>query len=372
MLDIFISFYYNVVPFLLVLSLLVFVHEMGHYVVARWNGVKVEVFSIGFGPEIFGWTDRKNTRWKVSLIPFGGYVKMFSDLNVASQPDAKAVAKMSEEDKEKSLYHKTVLQRIAVSAAGPIANYLLAIVLLTGLYIAVGQRVPSNEAKVGFVAVGSPAETAGIKTGDEILKVGLREVSLFQEFADEIKLYPDKNVDVQVRREGLLLVLTARPGVNKEGAGFLGVTQGYDMKDVPFYKAPLAAVESAYNITHLTVMTVGKMIIGAESADGLSGPIGIATITGKAAQTGLVDLIWLAAVLSISLGFINILPIPMLDGGHILFYTIEAIRGAPLSEKKQEIGYRIGFAFVIFLLIFATWNDLMRLNVFESIVNLFS
>ena len=362
--------YLNILPFVLILSLLVFVHELGHYLVARYNGVRVEVFSIGFGPEIFGWTDRSGTRWKVSYVPLGGYVKMFSDLNAASQPDAAAISHMSDADKAVSLFHKSVGQRLAVSIAGPVANYLLAILLLTGLYITVGQRIPAETAKIGHIMDQSAAFKAGLKTGDHVIAINDQPVKTFIDMQAHIKANPDKKLVFRIERAEqqhiLDIIPTAQDTLNGR-VGLIGVTQGTDTHVLPFYQAPMQAVIDVVKISYQTLSSLGRMLTGKQSADGLSGPLGIASLTSQAAQAGITETVWLTALLSISLGFLNLLPVPMLDGGHLLFYCIEAIRGKPVRESIQEVGYKIGFGLIVALMLFSTWNDLTRHHFFQNI-----
>lgn len=364
----------NIIPFLIILSLLVFVHEWGHYAVARYNGVKVEVFSIGFGPEIFGWTDAAKTRWKVCLVPLGGYVKMFSDLNPASQPDQEKISGMSEEEKSFSLFHKTVWQRMAVSVAGPGANYAFAILLFACLYTFVGQRLPSNEPKIGAVAAQSAASMAGIKADDRIKAINGQPVKTFGEMQAVVLNNPGKPLVFEIERLGEKAFLRVVPQEKKRGhttVGVLGVAQGVEEVKVPFYLSPYYGLVDCLKISWQTLKSLGAVITRQSSADGLSGPIGIATLIGQAASQSWVELVWLSAFLSISLGLINLFPIPMLDGGHLVFYLIEAIRGKPVSDKVQEICFRVGFALVVSLMIFSTWNDLARLKVFDWFVSLF-
>jgi regulator of sigma E protease len=362
---------YTIVPFVLVLSLLVFIHELGHYLVARYNKVRIEAFSIGFGPEIFGWTDGAGTRWKVCYVPLGGYVKMFSDLNAASQPDQQAISQMSEADKEASLFHKTVWQRIAVSVAGPMANYLFAIVVLSGLYMTVGQRVPAEVAKVGQVMKDTAADRAGLKTDDIITNINGEAIHLFSEMQTIVRARPGEKLAINVMRDGVPQQLEIAPD-NKGGTGILGISQGVDTRALPFYSAPFAATADALKISWATLSSFGRMLTGQQSAEGLSGPIGIARITSQAAQQGAIEVIWLSAFLSICLGLINLLPVPMLDGGHLLFYTIEAVRGKPVGEKAQEIGYKIGFALIICLVLFSTWNDIGGAEIVDKVKKFFN
>ena len=361
---------YHILPFIIILSALVFVHELGHYLVAKGNGVRIETFSIGFGPELLGWTDRAGTRWKVSAIPLGGYVKMFSDLNAASQPDTKTLAAMSEDDRKVSLHHKTVWQRIAVSVAGPAANYLLAIVILTGIYATVGQRVITDKAKIGSIMENSAAAKAGLKPRDEILAVDGQPVTLFTEMQDIVRASPGKTLTMQIKRDQNVQQIDIVPEIMPSvsgNIGLLGVMQGIDENPLPFYKAPLAAVTDVVKISWVTLRSLGSMVTGKHSLDGLAGPIGIANLTSQAAQQGALEIFWLAAMLSISLGLLNLLPVPMLDGGHLLFYFIEAAKGSPVSDKAQEICYKIGFAMVMLLLLISTSNDLKRFEFIQTI-----
>lgn len=363
----------NIIPFLIILSILVFVHELGHYCVAKYNGVKVEVFSIGFGPELFGWTDASGTRWKVSLVPLGGYVKMFSDLNAASQPDQSQLATLSEAEKGYSLHHKTVWQRMAVSVAGPGANYLFATLVLALLYTFIGQRVPSFEPKLGTVTAQSPADLAGLKPNDIITAINNQPITTFSDMQGIVMKNPLKSLTFTVKRQSETFFANVTPSLSSGSTptGQLGVGQGYDYITVPFYKAPYNAFMDCIHISWHTLKLFGKMITGQVSADGLSGPIGIANLIGKAASEGWVELMWISAMLSISLGLINLLPVPLLDGGHLLFYIIEAVRGKPVSEKIQDMAFNIGFVLVISLMLYSTWNDLSRLHVVTWIKNFF-
>jgi regulator of sigma E protease len=365
---------HTVIPFLVILSILVFVHELGHFLAARRNGVKVEVFSIGFGPEVFGWNDRKGTRWKVSLLPLGGYVRMFSDLNAASQPDQERIAHMTETEKQQSLFHKTVWQRISISAAGPIANYLFAALLMTGLYVFVGQRIPAETAKIGQIMPQSAAALAGLKSDDVIHQINEHPVASFNDMHALVRENPGKELTFVISRESQPLTLKVVPQEATEGTltvGRLGVTHGTTDIQHPFYTAPFYALWDCLKFTSQALISVGQILTGKRSTDGLSGPIGIATMTGEIMQKGLTDILWFCIFLSLNLGFLNLLPIPMFDGGHLLFYFIEAVRGKAVSEKAQEIAYRIGFTFVIFLVLFSTWNDLSRLKALEFLRNIF-
>lgn len=355
-------------PFLVVLTALVFVHELGHYLVARWNGVRVEVFSIGFGPELFGWNDRAGTRWKFSLIPLGGYVKMFGDANAASMP-AEGTERMGAEERAQAFPHKRLGQRTAIVAAGPIANFLFAIVLLAGLFSIVGQ--PFTPAVVGDVLPGSAAEAGGFKPGDEVLSVDGRSVARFEELARIIALRPEETLRFRVLRDGVEITLEATPrrversapGGESHEVGQLGISRsGAEFVRHGPLNALWQATRETVSIVDQTFTALGQIIRGDRGADELGGPIRIADMSGQAAEMGIETLIYFAAVLSINLGLINLFPVPMLDGGHLLFYAIEAVRGRPLGERAQEYGFRIGLALVLTLMVFVTWNDLLRID----------
>lgn len=366
--------FYSIVPFLIFLSILVFVHELGHYLVAKRNGVKVEVFSIGFGPEIFGWTDKSDTRWKFSLVPLGGYVRMFSDLNAASTPDHKTLEALSAEERKLALHTQSVGVRLAVSAAGPAANYLFAIVLLAGLYAVSGQRVASEQARIGMVQRGSVAEQAGLRENDRIISINGTETPTFIAMQDVVRAHPGQVLSLTFEREGQQRTVNITPMSRTAGGktiGVLGVGQGYEIAQRNVFEGVYYAAVDAFNFSWMTLKSIGQMITGQRSADDLSGPLGIAAMSGEVAQKSLHDIIWFIALLSINLGLINLLPIPMLDGGHILFYLIEAVRGKAVSEKAQEMAFRVGFAFLIFVFVFSTWRDLANLKVIEFLVGLF-
>lgn len=367
-----------VVPFLVVLTVLVFVHELGHYWVARRNGVRIEVFSIGFGPEIFGRTDRAGTRWKFSAIPLGGYVKMFGDADAASTPSG-AVRTMTDDEKAVSFFHKRLGQRAAIVAAGPIANFLFAIVALSLLFSIYGQ--PFTPADVGTVQPDSAAAAAGIQPGDVIVEIDGRGIQRFEEVQQIVRLNPGTPITLVVERDGERIALEATPEVaevtdrlgNSHSIGMLGIGRsGMEYKRHDPLTAVWQAGRETFNLVVGTLGAVGQMISGDRGTEELGGPLRIAQMSGEVAQTGVVALIWFMAILSINLGLINLFPIPMLDGGHLLFYAVEAVRGRPLGERAQEYGFRIGLALVLTLMIFATWNDLVQLRVVDFFRNLVS
>ncbi|HWK47876.1 MAG TPA: RIP metalloprotease RseP [Stellaceae bacterium] len=366
-----------IIPFLVVLTVLVFVHELGHYLVARFNGVRVETFSIGFGPELFGRFDRHGTRWKISAIPLGGYVKMFGDADAASMPSS-LVGAMSAADREVSFHHKRLGQRAAILFAGPAANFLFAIVLLTGLFSTVGE--PFMPPDVGQVVPGSAAEAGGIKGGDVILSIDGQSVERFE----DVQLAVMQNaagtpMSVVVRRDDKPITLSVTPHMtettdrfgNKSHIGVLGIQRSgvTYLRHDPLTAVWRAARETSTLIT-ATLKGVGQMIVGTRTTDELGGPLRIAQMSGEVAQGGIVPLLWFMAVLSVNLGLINLFPIPVLDGGHLLFYAAEALRGRPLGQRAQEFGFRIGLALVLTLMVFATWNDLVHLQIVAFIKGL--
>lgn len=361
-------------PFLAVLTALVFVHELGHYLVARWNGVRVEVFSIGFGPEIFGWNDKAGTRWKFSLVPLGGYVKMFGDANAASMP-ADGAETMSAEERAVAFPHKRLGQRAAIVSAGPIANFLFAIVLLAGLFSIVGQ--PFTPAVVGEVVPGSAADAGGFAPGDEIVAVDGQSIARFEELQRIVALRPEETLTFTVLRGGAEIDLQAAPARvettnhlgEKQEIGQLGLKRsGADYARHDPLTAVWQATRETFAIVDQTFTALGQIIRGDRGTDELGGPIRIAQMSGQAAELGIATVIYFAAVLSINLGLINLFPVPMLDGGHLLFYAIEAVRGRPLGERAQEYGFRIGLALVLTLMVVVTWNDLLRLDGLVSFV----
>lgn len=356
------------IPFLVVLTVLVFVHELGHYWVARRCGVRVEVFSIGFGPELFGWTARSGTRWKFSAVPLGGYVKMFGDANAASAPGD--TSEMSEAEKALAFPHKTLGQRAAIVAAGPAANFVFALVVLSGLFMTTGHPFPPPV--VGEVQAGSAAETAGFQPGDTIVAIDGRPIYRFAELSVLVQSHGGEEMQITVERQGgdtrqLTVVPRQTTFESPDGETIELYRIGIAAETGPF--GPLRAVgEAAHEtvaLTALTVRAIGEIIVGERGTDELGGPIRIAQMSGDVASVGVVALIWFMAILSINLGLINLFPVPMLDGGHLLFYAAEAVRGRPLSERAQEYGFRIGLALVLTLMLFVTWNDLVHLRVFD-------
>src|SRR5215813_9298754 len=341
-----------IIPFLFVLSIVVFFHELGHFLIARWCGVKVLTFSIGFGPELVGFDDRHGTRWKISAIPLGGYVKFFGDENAASTPDQAAIAAMTPEEKRGSFFHKTVGQRVAVVAAGPLANFLLAIVIFAAVFMIFGKSITS--ARVDTINPDSAAAAAGLQPGDLVVAIDGRKIETFNDMQRIVSASAGRSLEIGIDRGGVRMDLRATPDLrevkdrfgNVHRIGVLGITRSITPDDVR---------------TERTMSYLAGVVVGRESPDQIGGVVQIARVSGQVASLGFDQLIHLAAVLSVSIGLLNLFPIPLLDGGHLLFYGIEAIRGRPLSERAQELGFRIGLAIVLMLMTYATFNDILRL-----------
>lgn len=366
-------------PFLLVLSVLVFVHEWGHFYVARLCGVRVEIFSIGFGREIFGFTDKKGTRWKFSILPLGGYVKMFGDQDPSSMAvDEEQRESFSEEERKETFFNKSVGKRSAIVFAGPAINFIFAIILLTGLYVSVGQ--PQTPPVVGGVVEQSAAEQAGLQPDDRVIAINGESISSFQDIQQAVALNLDKTMQVQVERgeDVLDVAITPKKVIGEDRFGFkhskgmLGITSvdGYEIKEFGLGTAFVAASVETWDITVGTLEAIGQIVTGVRGTEELGGVIRIGALAGEYAQLGIVSFITFAALLSINLGLLNLFPIPMLDGGHLAFYAVEAVKGKPMSERSQEYFFRFGFACVIALMLFATWNDLVQLRVVEYFQNL--
>ena len=354
-------------PFLFVLTTVVFFHELGHFLVARINKVDVESFSVGFGKEIFGFFDKKGTRWKFCWIPLGGYVKFIDDLDPAS--------------KEKTLNHsingfhtKSLFAKSLIVSAGPIANFILAVFLFAGLYTFNGKTfvLPIVEA----VEQDGPAMDGGILINDRIIEIDDEQISTFSDISNILQHKKMDMINFVIERNGALITLNIRPDVRFKNPDkkddpiyYVGISSGSLTENIITEKLPIhislkEGIKDTYNIISLSINYIGKIFIGKESSENLGGPIRIAQISGEIAQNGLLPLLHLTALLSVSIGLINLFPIPMLDGGHLLIYFIEAIRGKQMNDFYNEIFHRSGLIFIILLMLFALWNDLNFLNIF--------
>jgi regulator of sigma E protease len=370
--DFFLTFLGYFVPFLFVLALVVFIHELGHFLVGRWCGVKVETFSLGFGPRIARFYDRKGTEWALSAIPLGGYVKFKGDADAASKPDHAGAAAMSDEDRKDAFPHKAVWQRALIVAAGPAANFLLAFVIFAGSFMIMGRTM--LQPIIAGINENSVAKAKGFQPGDRVLSINGRATESFDDVSRRIGIAEDEELVFRIERKGRELEIAATPAISSRKT-ILGTDRrpvmGFISSNDPAHQfnrrfgpveASTTAVREIAFVIERTGNYIGGLFAGKEKADQLSGPLRIGYISGKVADTGLVPLLILAGILSISIGLINLLPIPMLDGGHLVFYAIEALFGKPVSPRAQEISFRIGFAAVIALMLFSTWNDIIHLT----------
>ena len=357
-----------VVPFIIILSAIVFIHELGHYLVARWRGVKIDAFSLGFGPELFARIDSRGTRWRVGVIPLGGYVKFYGDTNPASIDSGAAASA----DRSMTLAGQPLLFRAAIVLAGPVANFILAFVIFAGMFMAFG-RV-EHAARIGRVEANSPAAAAGFKPGDLVKSVDGEPIKSFEALQESTLMSTGLPMTFIVERNGRDVSLTATPKVTvvdqgvfgKRRMGHLGLASSADPKDVAVERCgpPTCAVWGAgqeWFIVKATTAYIVGVFAGRESTDQVSGLIGAAQMAGEMAKISMWELFSLAAWFSVSVGFMNLLPIPLLDGGHLVFYAFEAVMGRPLSERMQEIGLRIGIVLVALLLVFTTSHDILRL-----------
>jgi regulator of sigma E protease len=361
-----------VIPFLFVLTIVVFFHELGHFLIARWAGVKVLTFSLGFGPELAGFNDRHGTRWKISAVPLGGYVKFFGDDNEASAPSPEMLDSMTEEERAGSFHHKKVGPRAAIVAAGPIANFLLAIVIFTCLFTFFGK--PSTTARVDKVEASSAAAAAGFQIGDVVTAIDGHAIGSFSDMQRIVSVRAGEQLTFTIKRGDATLQLRGTPELrevkdafgNAHRIGVLGITRQTAAGDVTTERVDLGTalwlgVKETWFVVDRTLAYIGGVFVGREAADQVGGPLRIAQISGQVATIGMAALVHLAAVLSISIGLLNLFPVPLLDGGHLLFYAVEAVRGRPLSPRAQEMGFRIGLGLVLMLMVFATYNDILHL-----------
>jgi len=358
-----------ILPFLVVLTVIVFVHEMGHYLVARWNGIAVQTFSVGFGREIIGRTDKSGTRWRLSAIPLGGYVRFVGDMNVASVPDNEAISKIPAEMAPKLFANKSVWRRIAVVVAGPAANVLFTFVVLYALLLGYGRyTIP---AIIDAVGQGTVAEAAGLMPGDEILTVDGYEVRGFGDFQRLVSTSPERPVAIVADRLGQKISVELTPQAaeivdrfgNTHRVGRIGVSRMTDPEDVTLYRPnPYEAVwmtlEEIQFIIDRTAAFLADFFVGRGDLEQLGGPVKVAKVSGEVATLGFLALVNLTALLSLNIGIFNLLPIPMLDGGHLAYFLAEAARGRPLSMRVQEIGFRFGLVIVLSLTVFTLINDL--------------
>ncbi len=369
-----------IVPFLFVLTIVVFFHELGHFLVARWAGVRVLTFSLGFGPELVGFNDRHGTRWRISAIPLGGYVKFFGDDSEASTPSSDALTKMTDEERSVSFHGKKVGPRAAIVAAGPIANFLLAIVIFATLFTFFGK--PNQSARVDTVQENSAAATAGFKSGDVVTAIDGNAIENFTDMQRIVSSSAGVPMTFTVKRANGAVTLHATPELrevtdnfgNKHRMGVLGITRATSPEDAAAVQrvdpatAVWLGVKETWFVVDQTLSYIGKVLVGRASTDQIGGPVRIAQISGQVATLGLAPLIHLAAVLSVSIGLLNLFPVPLLDGGHLLFYAVEALKGTPMSDRSQEFGFRIGLALILMLVVFTFYNDVHQVPWLKSLL----
>ena len=366
----------TVIAFLCVIGPLVFVHEMGHYLAGRMFGIKADAFSIGFGHEVAGWTDRRGTRWKLGWLPLGGYVKFAGDMNPASQPDAKWL-ELPAAERQRTFQAKPLWQRAIVVAAGPVINFLLAILILSGFALAYGEsRMP---AVVGTIAPNSGAAAAGMLPGDRVIALGGRAIGDFDDMIRYVRIRAGETVRVDLVRGGRAMTRSATIGTdverdrfgNEYRIGRLGL-QGGDPIVVPVgvLEAPLVGLRRTGDIVSMMVETLGQVVTGRRSIKEMGGPLSIAKVSGEQMALGLDAFVFLVALVSINLGFINLLPVPMLDGGHLFFYAIEAVRRRPIEPAVQEWAFRGGVAALLALMLVVTFNDLGAFGLWKNLSRL--
>jgi regulator of sigma E protease len=380
-------------PFILVLSILIFVHEWGHYIVARLCGVRVDKFSIGFGKELFGRNDKNGTRWKLCMVPLGGYVQMFGDTDPASAHHAEGLKEgekcrpFTEEEKKVAFYAQPISRRAAIVFAGPAINYIFAILILAGLYMFNGE--PYQAPIAAAIVEGMPAEAAGIKPDDKIIAINGSKIERYDEIRQHTAIAIEQELEFTVLRsiekgkwsdKPVTIKVTPRQVVETDRFGFkhvlgrigvIGPTGQFETIEHTPATAAAAAVRTTYRITADTLKALGQMIMGTRSTEELGGILRIGAYAGDFAQQGMVAFITFTALLSVNLGLINILPIPLLDGGHLMMYAMEKLRGKPLHERIQEYALRVGMVFLLGIMFLATWNDLVQLKVVDYVTSLF-
>jgi len=359
------QFLISAISFIVIISFIVFIHEFGHYIVAKWAGVKITTFSLGFGNELFGWNDKSGTRWKVSALPLGGYVKMYGDATEASTP-MEEIAALPQEEKQKTFYYKPLHKKAAIVVAGPLFNFILTIVIMT--IFALTSGISSTEPIVGEVMKDTPAQAAGLQPGDRIESINGEKTVLFNDISRLIITNLGTPVTLKVKRGGELLAITLTPKqiTEKDELGnnftrpLIGImNKQIKMKEVGLGGAVVAATRATYDLCAITLNVMDQIIMGERSAkEAIKGPFGMAKLSGQAAEKGVKSVFWLMALISANLGLVNLFPIPVLDGGHLLFYAIEGVMGRPPGKRFQEYGMRVGMAIVTMLMAFAILNDI--------------
>ncbi len=371
------GFVFTALIFFVVIGILVFVHEFGHYGMGRLLGMKVDTFAVGFGREVLGWTDRNGTRWKLGWIPLGGYAKFAGDMNAASQPDPALADKVTEADRAVMFQFRPLWQRAAVVAAGPLINFLFAILIFLVFFMTYGHQI--TPPVVGQAVAGMPAAAAGIQAGDRLVQVDGKPVERFEDVLRIVAINTGTPIELVLERDGATLAKTVMPDIveeedrfgNRYSRAVLGLASG---EVVVVRHGPVASLRWALIETRDTIRmmwdTLKQIVTGRRAVDELGGPIKIAQFSGQSAALGLPALISFIALISINLGFINLLPIPMLDGGHLFLYALEAVRRRPLNPKVQEWAFMSGFALLMTLMLFLTWNDLQSVGLWDRLAGI--
>ena len=367
------SLHFTALSFLLVIGPLIFVHELGHYFVGRWFGVKAETFSIGFGREIIGWTDKRGTRWKVGWMPLGGYVRFKGDMNPASTPSEEWLA-LPPEERNQTFQAKPLWQRFLIVLAGPLTNFLFAILVYVALFATYGE--PRTPPVISGIEENSAADRAGFQPGDRILAINGSDVGRFEDIATYVALRPGQRMRFDVARAGHEVRIEAVPDSlrtrdrfgNEARVGRLGIARGgVEVAELQPHQAVAAAFRQTGATVQMMVVTIGQVVSGTRSLKEMGGPLKIAQFSGQQASLGWLDFVLFMSLISINLGFINLLPIPLLDGGHLLFYAIEGVRRKPLRPEAQEWAFRTGLAVLLALMIFVTFNDLASFGLFTRL-----
>ena len=368
------SVLHTIISFALVISIIVFVHEFGHFIVARWLGVKVEVFSIGFGPEVAGYTDKRGTRWKIAMLPLGGYIKMYGDAGATSSPDAGTIARMSSGDKKRSFHHKPLWAKAAIVAAGPLFNFLLAIAVFTYFVLTIG--IASTEPVVGKILPHTPAAYAGLKPGDKIVRIDGKPIHHFNDISRTVITNLGTSLTFEIERNGQLRTKKITPRIIEETDELGNKTKrplvGIKSQQLVYERAALPAAvwfatQKTYELCLTSLTVLGQMLVGDRGVEEMKGPLGIAKLSGEVTDSGETlgettrMFLWFVALLSVNLGLVNLFPIPMLDGGHLMFYILEALRGRPVAEHFQEWSYRLGFVLIVSLMVFTLFNDVRQM-----------
>mgnify|MGYP003951404497 CR=1 FL=1 len=358
--------------FLILLTVIVFVHEMGHYLIARINGVKVDVFSIGFGSEVFGWYDKLGTRWKICIIPLGGYVKFFGDANLASSLSDKSIQKLNKKDLYKTFISKSLLQKSAIVFAGPLANFIFAIIVFFLLFMVNGVVKDVTVLNVvDNVVTGSPAYKSGFTTDDIIVKIDNINTNNFSDIKEIVEKNPNNELAITIIRYGREKILLVTPElkeiVNFEGeksyVGRIGIAPKFEInyENIGFLASIKKAFSDTFIFTYKTFEGISEILTGKRSASELGGPIMIANVAGEAADNGIQNFLFIMAIISINLGLINLFPIPLLDGGHLFLFLIQALKGSPINENFLKYYSMLGLVILIGLMILVNYNDLFKL-----------